>query len=117
MPMATPPPGSREHLEFDGLAVRRSNQVMVSLPLPGTLEVGGAVLVAEGMTTDDDRLRQPGTSRGTFCMMIGSRKITPPRMLRIVPFGERHIFLRPNSSTAGFVGRDGRALHADAVPS
>ena len=37
-------------------------------------------------------------------MMIGSRKTTPPRMLRIVPFGERHIFFRPNSSTRASSG-------------
>ena len=49
-------------------------------------------------------LVQPGTSRGMFEMMIGSRKITPPRMLRIVPFGERHIFFRPNSSTRASSG-------------
>ena len=42
---------------------------------------------------------QPGTRRGTFLQMIGSRKIMPPRMLRIVPFGDRHIFLRLNSFT------------------
>ena len=42
---------------------------------------------------------QPGTRRGTFLQMIGSRKIVPPRMLRMVPFGERHISLRPNSFT------------------
>ena len=34
---------------------------------------------------------QPGTSRGTFLQMIGSRKMTPPRMLRMVPLGERYI--------------------------
>ncbi len=49
-------------------------------------------------------LVQPGTSRGILLMMIGSRKITPPRMLRMVPFGERHIFLRPNSSTRASSG-------------
>ena len=37
-------------------------------------------------------------------MMIGSRKITPPRMLRMVPFGDFHIFLRPNSSTRASSG-------------
>src|SRR5438552_23898 len=26
---------------------------------------------------------QPGTSRGTFLQMIGSRKMTPPKMLRM----------------------------------
>ena len=49
-------------------------------------------------------LVQPGTSRGMFEMMIGSRKMTPPRMLRIVPFGDFHIFLRPNSSTRASSG-------------
>ena len=49
-------------------------------------------------------LVQPGTSRGMLLMMIGSRKITPPRMLRIVPFGLRHISLRPNSSTRASSG-------------
>ena len=39
-----------------------------------------------------------------FEMMIGSRKITPPRMLRIVPFGDFHIFFRPNSSTRASSG-------------
>ena len=49
-------------------------------------------------------LVQPGTSRGMLLMMIGSRKTTPPRMLRIVPFGETHIFFRPNSSTRASSG-------------
>ena len=39
-----------------------------------------------------------------FCMMIGSRKITPPRMLRMVPFGLFHIFFRPNSFTRASSG-------------
>ncbi len=37
-------------------------------------------------------------------MMIGSRNTTPPRMLRIVPFGDTHIFFRPNSSTRASSG-------------
>ena len=49
-------------------------------------------------------LVQPGTSRGTFLQMIGSRKMTPPRMLRIVPFGDFHIFLSPNSFTRASSG-------------
>ena len=37
-------------------------------------------------------------------MMIGSRKITPPRMLRIVPFGERSTYsFEPELFNAGFV--------------
>jgi hypothetical protein len=42
---------------------------------------------------------QPGTSRGTFSQMIGSRKIVPSRMLRMVPFGLRYIRFRSNSRT------------------
>jgi hypothetical protein len=49
-------------------------------------------------------LVQPGTRRGTFLQMIGSRKITPPRMLRMVPLGERYMRLRPNSSTRASSG-------------
>jgi hypothetical protein len=36
--------------------------------------------------------------------MIGSRKIVPSRMLRMVPFGLRHIRFRPNSSTRASSG-------------
>ena len=49
-------------------------------------------------------LVQCGTRRGTLEMMIGSRKMTPPRMLRIVPFGERHMFFSPNSATRASSG-------------
>ena len=49
-------------------------------------------------------LVQVGTSRGMLSMMIGSRKMTPPRMFRMVPFGDRHIFFRPNSSTRASSG-------------
>src|SRR5579872_4879232 len=49
-------------------------------------------------------LVQPGTSRGTFLQMIGSRKMQPPRMLRMVPFGDFHISFRPNSFTRASSG-------------
>ena len=58
---------------------------------------------------------QPGTRRGTFLQMIGSRKMTPPRMLRIVPFGRLPHFLEVEFLDARFVGRDRRAFDADAV--
>src|SRR5438552_13127185 len=47
---------------------------------------------------------QPGTSRGTFWQMIGSRKMVPPTMLRIVPLGDFHIFLSLNSTTRASSG-------------
>src|SRR5579872_2817077 len=49
-------------------------------------------------------LVQPGTRRGTFLQMIGSRKMQPPRMLRMVPFGDFHISFRPNSFTRASSG-------------
>ncbi len=42
--------------------------------------------------------------RGTFLQMIGSRKIVPSRMLRIVPFGLRHICFSLNSFTRASSG-------------
>ncbi len=39
-----------------------------------------------------------------FAITIGSRKITPPRMFLMVPFGERYIRFRPNSSTRASSG-------------
>jgi hypothetical protein len=49
-------------------------------------------------------LVQPGTNRGTFLITIGARKMVPPRMLRIVPLGDSHICLRPNSFTRASSG-------------
>src|SRR3981081_3519250 len=55
-------------------------------------------------------LVQPGTSRGTFLQMMGSRNTTPPRMLRMVPLGDFHISLRPNSFTRDSSGVMGAHL-------
>src|ERR1700752_1807033 len=49
-------------------------------------------------------LVQPGTRRGTFLQMIGSRNTTPPRMLRMGPFGDFPISFRPNSFTRASSG-------------
>ncbi len=49
-------------------------------------------------------LVQCGTRRGTFSQMIGSRKIVPSRMLRMVPFGLRYMRFRPNSVTRASSG-------------
>ena len=37
-------------------------------------------------------------------IMIGSRKITPPRIFLIVPLGDFHIFFKPNSLTLASSG-------------
>ena len=58
---------------------------------------------------------QPGTRRGTFLQMIGSRNTVPPRMLRIVPLGERPHLLEAELFDPRLVGGDGRAFDADVV--
>ena len=49
-------------------------------------------------------LVHPGTNLGIIWQMIGSLKTVPPRILRIVPLGESHIFFRPNSTTRSSSG-------------
>ena len=39
----------------------------------------------------------PGTNRGIFLQIIASLNTVPPRMLRIVPLGDFHIFFKLNS--------------------
>src|SRR6185503_12229640 len=102
MPMTTPPSA--------GMSTTSSSigwwadasvgcQEIVTLPAPGT-----STLVALYWPPMMIGLVQPGTRRGMLLMTIGSRKIVPPRMLRIVPLGEGHIFFRPNSTTRASSG-------------
>ena len=79
-------------------------KVIVSVPSPSKRKSVARYWSPNAWRPTMIGLFQPGTRRGMFEMMIGSRKITPPRMLRIVPFGERHIFFRPNSSTRASSG-------------
>jgi hypothetical protein len=77
---------------------------IVSLPLPGNLKSVARYWSPKAWRPTMIGFVQPGTRRGTFLQMIGSRKITPPRMLRIVPLGERYMRFRPNSSTRASSG-------------
>ncbi len=77
---------------------------MVSWPAPGTLKLVALYWSPWAWRPITIGLVQPGTSRGMFEMMIGSRNTTPPRMLRMVPFGDTHIFLRSNSATRASSG-------------
>ena len=77
---------------------------MVTVPGPGTTKSVALYWSPWAWRPMMIGLVQPGTKRGMFGMMIGSRKTTPPRMLRMVPFGERHIFFRPNSATRASSG-------------
>jgi hypothetical protein len=81
---------------------------------------------------------QPGTRRGMRLMTIGSRKTVPPRMLRMVPFGESHTmccqvsvlwtqrkrpgksrgkltFLEPEFLNTSLIWGNGGTLHSDGV--
>ena len=79
-------------------------KVRVSLPSPGILVSVARYWSPKAWRPITIGFVQPGTSRGMFEITIGSRKITPPRMLRIVPFGERYIRFSPNSSTRASSG-------------
>ena len=96
--MATPAAGSVEHFVLDHLAVF-AGELDGQLALAGEAEIGGLYWSPKAWRPTMIGCVQPGTRRGTFLQMIGSRKITPPRMLRIVPLGDFHIFLSLNSST------------------
>jgi hypothetical protein len=56
------------------------------------------------VTADNDRLRPARHEARHVLADDRLAEDTPPRMLRIVPFGERHIFFRPNSSTRASSG-------------
>jgi hypothetical protein len=60
---------------------------MVSVPAPGDRKSVALYWSPKAWRPMTIGLVQPGTRRGTFLQMIGSRKTTPPRMLRMVPFG------------------------------
>ena len=83
-----------------------SSGVKVSVTVPGrsTLKFVARYWSPKACRPMMIGLVQPGTRRGTFEMTIGARKIVPPKMLRIVPFGDSHIFLSLNSSTRASSG-------------
>ena len=98
MPIAMPEEGASK-MSYSSSVPSSPTNFMVILPLPGNLKSVARYWSPNAWRPTITGCVQPGTKRGTFSQMIGSRKITPPRMLRIVPFGERHICLRLNSST------------------
>ncbi len=71
----------------------------LSVPLPGNTKSCARYWSPKPWRATTTGLSQCGTMRGTFLQMIGSRKIVPSRMLRMVPLGLRHICLSPNSLT------------------
>ena len=101
--MATPAPGDL-NTSFSITVPSSPTNLMVSVPLPGTLKSVARYWSPKAWRPTTIGWVQPGTRRGTFLQMIGSRKITPPRMLRIVPLGDFHISLRLNSFTRASSG-------------
>jgi len=104
MPIATPEPGDWKTSNCCGSEPSFGVKVIVRVPSPSKRKSVARYWSPNAWRPTMIGLFQPGTRRGMFEMMIGSRKITPPRMLRMVPFGERHIFFRPNSSTRASSG-------------
>ena len=101
--MVTPPPGaSKTSRSIDSPS--SPTNFSVTVPLPGKTKSVARYWSPKAWRPTTIGRVQPGTRRGTFLQMIGWRKITPPRMLRMVPFGERHICFRPNSSTRASSG-------------
>src|SRR6185295_18947898 len=103
MLMATPAPGDLNTSRSITVPSSPTNFI-VSVPLPGNLMSVARYWSPKAWRPMMIGLVQPGTRRGTFLQMIGSRKITPPRMLRMVPFGDFHISFRPNSFTRASSG-------------
>src|ERR1700743_2411535 len=101
--MATPPPGALNTSCSMTLPSSPTN-LMVSTPLPGKRKSVARYWSPKAWRPTTMGWVQPGPRRGPFLQMIGSRKITPPRMLRIVPFGDFHISWRLNSFTRASSG-------------
>ena len=107
--------GEVEDVELDRLAAVVGRERHRQLAGAGHLEVGGAVLVAERVTADDDRLgparHQPRDVRDDDRLAEDdAAEDVADRAVGRLPHLLQAELLDP-----GLVGRDGRALHADAV--
>lgn len=71
----------------------------VSLPGPGICKSVALYWSPNAWRPTTIGMVHPGTNRGTFLVTMGSLNTVPFRMFLMVPLGERHIFLSPNSST------------------
>ena len=104
MPMATPPPSKSKTSRSTGGLPSAGVNVIVRRPGPGTTKSVARYWSPYAWRPITIGRFQPGTRRGMLLITIGSRKTVPPRMLRTVPLGERHICLRPNSWTRASSG-------------
>ncbi len=106
--------GGLEHFLLDHRAVF-ADELDRQRALAGELEVGRLVLVAEGMTADDDRLGPAGDEARH---VLADDRLAEDHAAEDVADGAvRRLphFLEVELLHAGFVRRDGGALDADAV--
>ena len=101
---ATPGLGNSKTSSSIGSVPSLGVKVRVRVPSPGTLRSVARYWSPNAWRPITIGFVQPGTSRGMLLITIGSRKMTPPKMLRMVPFGDFHIFFSPNSSTRASSG-------------
>src|SRR5699024_2534524 len=76
----------------------------LNFPLPGKVKLVALYWSPKACLPTIIGLVHPGTNLGTLEQIIGSRKITPPKILRIVPFGDFHISFKLNSLTRASSG-------------
>ncbi len=114
MPMATPAPG-KLNTSFSITAPSVALEAHGQAALAGHPEVGGLVLVAEGVAADDDRLRPAGHQprhvlADDRLAEDDAAEDVADRAVRALPHFLEIEFLHPR-----LVGRDGRAFDADAA--
>ena len=77
---------------------------MLSLPGPGTLKSVALYWSPNACLPTTMGSVHPGINLGTFLHTIGSLNTVPPKILRIVPFGDLHISFKENSFTLSSSG-------------
>ena len=106
--------GSLENLALDHRAVL-ADELHRQHALAGELDVGSAVLVAEGVAANDDRLGPAGNQ--TRHVLADDRFAEDHTAEDVADGAIRRLphFLEPEFLHAGFIRRNGGALDADAV--
>ena len=105
IPITTPPSSGMDTISCTiGSLPSEGVKVIDTVPGRSTLKLVARYWSPKAWRPMTIGLVQPGTRRGTLDITIGSRKMVPPRMFRIVPLGDSHIFLRLNSWTRASSG-------------
>ena len=111
--MATPDRRSVEHFVLDHLAVF-AGELDGQLALAGEAEIGGLVLVAEGVAADDDRLRPARHEARHVAAYDRLAEDHPAEDVADGAVGRLPHLLELEFLDALLVRRDGGAFHADA---